>query len=140
LKVWDTQKLTSKECNIRKLSCMVFPPLQGWLYIVIIHMFVTIQRQFKFHQREINFLYRSCNSPQGVIINGCWRRRVFHTLWVQMFGNYHQEWQQDMLVIFFHNCCNFISATKLFLWKTPTKIRNSPIKLLVPGMLKKLPY
>ena len=24
-------------------------------------------------------------------------------------------------------------ATKLFLWKDPTKIRNSPIKLLVPG-------
>ena len=26
-------------------------------------------------------------------------------------------------------------ATKLFLWKAPTKIRNSPIKLLVPGKL-----
>ena len=26
-------------------------------------------------------------------------------------------------------------ATKLFLWKAPTKMRNSPIKLLVPGKL-----
>lgn len=26
-------------------------------------------------------------------------------------------------------------ATKLFLWKAPTKIGNSPIKLLVPGEL-----
>ncbi|KAL8096779.1 hypothetical protein AgCh_037657 [Apium graveolens] len=26
-------------------------------------------------------------------------------------------------------------ATKLFLWKAPTKMRNSPIKLLVPGEL-----
>ena len=26
-------------------------------------------------------------------------------------------------------------ATKLFLWKAPTEIENSPIKLLVPGEL-----
>ncbi len=27
LRTWDTQKLMSKECNIRKKNCMVFPPL-----------------------------------------------------------------------------------------------------------------
>jgi len=26
-------------------------------------------------------------------------------------------------------------ATKLFIWKAPTKMRNSPIELLVPGKL-----
>ncbi|KAK8491884.1 hypothetical protein V6N13_035019 [Hibiscus sabdariffa] len=30
-------------------------------------------------------------------------------------------------------------ATKLFLWKAPTKMRNSPIKLLVPGRPKPFP-
>ncbi len=74
-------------------------------------MFVTIQIQFKFHQRDISFQRnKSCNSPQEVIIGGCWRRRAFHMPWVHMLGNHHQEWQQNMLVIFFHNCCNFVSA------------------------------
>ncbi len=107
---WDNQKLMSKECNIRKLFCMVFTPLQGWFYIVIIHKYVTIQWQFKFHQRNIGFLCRSYNPSQGIIIDGYLRRRAVHMPWVQMFGKHHQEWQQKMLVLLFHNCCNFIPA------------------------------
>ncbi len=80
---------------------------------VILHCYhphVTIQIQFKFHQRNIGFFYRNCNPSQGIIIDGCLRRRAFHMPWVQMFGKHHQKWQQNMLIILFHNCYNSIPA------------------------------
>ncbi len=39
-------------CNIRKLFCMVFPPLWGWFYIVIIHVFATIQDNSNFTKEK----------------------------------------------------------------------------------------
>jgi hypothetical protein len=52
---------------------------------------MTIQWQFYFHQKETNFLCRSYNASQKIIIVGCERRRALFISMVQILGNFHQN-------------------------------------------------
>ncbi len=90
-KLWIPKKWRTTNETSWNWFAWSFHHLQWWFHIIIAHSYMTIQWQFYFHQKETNFLCRSYNSSQKVIIVGCERRRALFMSMVQILGNFHQN-------------------------------------------------